>query len=671
MPIVIRPAWSSPWWGPLSGCAHGARSARRSTRSRGSRGWGLLASLLAALLSVALSAGCTAPVGVKHIPPQDQNREFTRNALNSDSASDVSRIVLRRYDLVETFDQHPASALAELREVVTSGRGGNDELFALAELSYLHAATARSRPDALAAAAYAYALLFPDDPSQRLQPIDPRYRWACDIYAEGLTETLREPEGRAVSLQGGTYTLPFGTLVVDFDTADLRWGGRTLSDFLPVSEYEVQGMRNHYRQHGIGVALAAKTVPGEPGDPSDAFIARRLRVPATLFLRLDNPRQQLADSELHGRLELYAATDREAVTIDGAHVPLEVDRTAAVATTLAETAFWNRELSAFLGNAIGVHQTARLVTVEPYRPGRIPVVFVHGTNSSPGRWADMENDLQADARIRHGFQFWFFMYDSGNPIAYSAMHLRQALRDAVARFDPGGRDPCLRHMVVVGHSQGGLLTKMTAIDSGSLFWDNVSGMPFDQVRLTDRSRALLKEALFVKPLPSVDRVVFIATPHRGSYLAGSELVRRLAAKLISMPHDLVMVSTDILAIRDPANRMLGLQLLPTSIDNMSPGNRFIKTLSSIPIAPGVHAHSIIPVEGDGPLEDEVDGVVAYKSAHIDGVDSELVVRHSSHSTQSNPRTIDEVHRILLLQAESNRCAGAPPARATAHQSTSQ
>jgi pimeloyl-ACP methyl ester carboxylesterase len=613
------------------------------------------------LFALALSAGCAAPVAVKHIASQAQNRELTSNALNSPSASDSSRIVLRRYDLVERFDDDPQAALATLREVVTSGRGGNDELFALAELSYQYAAAAHSRPDALAAAVYAYAFLFPDSADQRPQGIDPRYRWACDIYAEGLTEALREPGAQALTLRAGDYPLPFGTLAVEFDSADLQWGARTLTDFLPVGEYEVQGMRNRYRQPGIGVALAARTISGGSGDQADDLIAKRLRVPATLVLRLDDPRQQVVGNDLRGHLELYAATDREEVAIDGEVVPLEIDRTAAIATTLAEAGFWNQELSAFLGNAVGMHRTARLVTLEPFRRGRIPVVFVHGTNSSPGRWADMENDLEADPRIRKRFQFWFFMYDSGNPIPYSAMRLRRALREAVAHFDPDGSDPCLRHMVVIGHSQGGLLTKMTAIDSGTRFWDNVSGMPFDKVRLSDSSRALLEEALFVKPLPFVDRVVFIATPHRGSYLAGSDLVRRLAAKLISMPHDLVVVSTDMLAIRDPANRMINLERFPTSIDNMAPGNPFITTLSRIPIAAGVHAHSIIPVQGDGPLEDEADGVVAYSSAHIDGVESECAVRHSSHSTQSNPITVDEVRRILLLQAEANPCAGAPPA----------
>lgn len=608
-----------------------------------------------------LAAGCTAPVGVKRISVHDEHRQLTRNALTEAEASDVSQIILRRHNLVELYAADPEAALARLRQVVVSGDGGNDDLYALAELSYLYAAQTNSRPHALAAALYAYAYLFPDDPAQRPQAIDPRFRWACDIYAEGLTQALREPGAKALQLESATYPLPFGSVAVTFDADDLVWGSRMLTDLVPVSEYEIYGLRNRYRQPGIGVSLAAQTVPVGASTPADQLIEEKVRVPATVLLRLASPRQQIATSALNGQLELYAATDREEIEIDGTEVPLEIDRTATVAITLSETQFWNQELGTFLGQATGLRKTARLVAAEPYRPGRIPVVFVHGTNSSNGRWADMVNDLDNDPRIRRRYQFWFFTYDSGNPIAYSAMLLRRALSNAVAIFDPHDRDPCLREMVVIGHSQGGLLTKMTAIDSGPAFWNNVSEMPFDSVRLSDQSHKLLEEALFVKPLPSVTRVVFIATPHRGSYMASFDLVRRLAAKLISMPREITAVGTDLFAVRDPTKRLVSLERFPTSIDNMSPGNPFIETLSSIPIAPGVAAHSIIPVEGDGPLEDGVDGVVAYSSAHIDGVESERVVRPSSHSTQSNPETVDEVRRILLLQADQHPCAVVPAA----------
>lgn len=612
-------------------------------------------------------AACTAPVSVRRISVHDEHRQLTNNALTEDQASDAAQIVLRRHNLVEMFEQQPEAALQRLRSVVISPDGSNDDLYALAELSYLYGQRINSRPQALAAALYAYAYLFPVDQADRPEAIDPRFRWACDIYAEGLTQTLREPGDKYLTVAGGDYPLPYGTITIAVDPREMVWGSRVLTDLMPVSEYEIHGLRNRYRQPGIGVGIAAATEPLGEGTPGDRLLDDRVRVPASLVLTMDAPRQQIAGTALQGQLDLYAATDHDSVEINGAAVPLEIDRSATVAITLTEGQFWTQELSSFLGSALGVRKSARLVAREPYRPGRIPVIFVHGTNSSNGRWADMVNDLENDPRIRERFQFWFFTYDSGNPIAYSSMLLRRALRDAGQTFDPNGRDQCLRHMVVIGHSQGGLLTKMTAIDAGDAFWRNISGMPFDNLRISESSRALIEEALFVKPLPSVDRVVFIATPHRGSYLAGPAIVRRLAAKLISMPRELTTTSTDLLAVRDPASRMVTLERFPTSIDNMSPGNPFVKTLSVIPIAPGVSAHSIIPVEGDGPLDDGVDGVVAYSSAHIDGVESERVVRPSSHSTQSNPETIDEVRRILLLQAEQHPCAVAAPADKSSRQ----
>jgi hypothetical protein len=100
-----------------------------------------------------------------------------------------------------------------------------------------------------------------------------------------------------------------------------------------------------------------------------------------------------------------------------------------------------------------------------------------------------------------------------------------------------------------------------------------------------------------------------------------------------------------------------------SIAGMSPGNPGIEALRAIPVAPGIHAHSIIPTLQDGPLDTRDDGVVQYKSAHIDGMDSEVVIEHSDHSTQSNPLTVREVHRILLehlAQACSQGCEAPAP-----------
>src|SRR5258705_9621936 len=87
----------------------------------------------------------------------------------------------------------------------------------------------------------------------------------------------------------------------------------------------------------------------------------------------------------------------------------------------------------------------------------------------------MFNIHLADPQIKKGFQIWFYQYTSGNPIPYSAGTLRDALKDTVSTLDPEGKDPALRQMVVVGHSQGGLLTRMTVVQGGEQFWQATSG----------------------------------------------------------------------------------------------------------------------------------------------------------------------------------------------------
>src|SRR5262249_59955423 len=78
-----------------------------------------------------------------------------------------------------------------------------------------------------------------------------------------------------------------------------------------------------------------------------------------------------------------------------------------------------------------------------------------------------------------------------------------------------------------------------------------------------------------------------------------------------------------------------------------PANPLLQAFAAIPVSPQVAAHSIIAVQGDGPVETGDDGVVTYKSAHIPEAVSELVVR-AGHSVQADPQTVREVRRILLL-----------------------
>jgi hypothetical protein len=170
----------------------------------------------------------------------------------------------------------------------------------------------------------------------------------------------------------------------------------------------------------------------------------------------------------------------------------------------------------------------------------------------------------------------------------------------------------------------------------------------DPDRLNNRFFALaelLRWSLFVTPLPCVKRVVFISTPHRGSYQAALRM-GRLASWLVTLPGDLTQRTLTVMTQNQDKLLIQKLEKLPTSVDNMNPSHFFIKTLAAIPVAEGVPAHSIIPVLGEGPFSAGNDGIVAYDSAHIEGVESELVVRFG-HSVQSHPKAIEEVRRILL------------------------
>jgi pimeloyl-ACP methyl ester carboxylesterase len=435
----------------------------------------------------------------------------------------------------------------------------------------------------------------------------------------------------------------------------LYWGDRRLVDFVPVAELAIRGMRNRYRRPGLGAPLAARAVPREDVDLAQSMLARRARVATTALLRLYDVPKGIASGRLTGTLEVFTASDAEAVAVAGKTVPLEIEETATIAAQLADSPIWKRELWGFLGRGEKGDQLPILVSLTPYEPGRIPVVFVHGTASSPGRWADMVNDLLADPWIRQRWQFWFFMYDTGNPIAYSALLLRDKLTDAVSRLDPDGHDPCLRQMVVVGHSQGGLLTKLTAVDTGSRLWNAVSRVPLAEVPASEDFRTLLGRALFVKPLAFVHRLVFVATPHRGSFRTGA-WINGLLRRLVRLPSNLVLMSRDTMtqgkgmfyAARTTAR-------LPTAAENMTAGNPFLEGLAAIPVADGVPYHSIVAVDGDGPAEKGNDGVVAYTSAHLDGAASELVVR-SPHSCQSNPAAVQEMRRILHLHVEALEAA---------------
>jgi pimeloyl-ACP methyl ester carboxylesterase len=553
--------------------------------------------------------------------------------------------------LRELFLENPVAAVT----VMQASELSESRIFALAELSFWLGEETGDRTRYLAAAVYAYAFLFPGEAGEPPLPTDPRYRLACDLYNRGLTEGIDEEKLAAETWAGEKIQLPLGDLDVAFDRSELSWSGWQLGDFLPAAYLEVRGLRNRYRRSGIGaplVASLAAPVTGQGADRLRAHISPRLKVPVTAFLRIADARAKLTSGRLSARLELFSEDEAVEVVVDGREVPLEFETSSALAYTLEGPPIWWSEIRDFLYGGVVPRLTAapddQVLFLEPYQPGSIPVVLVHGTASSITRWAELVNELKSDPVLSRRYQVWLYRYDSGNPIGFSAGVFREALSETVLALDPERRDPALEQMVVIGHSQGGLLAKLTVVDSGDSFWRNVSAKPIDQLDLEPEERVLLERSTFFTPLPFVKRVVFIATPHRGSYLTVQRLARWVAG-FVELPNEISQLTYDFVARNRDDLVMRDLDRPATAIDNMTPGNPFLKALRRLPVAPGVAAHSIIAVQGTGLAHEGADGVVRYASAHLLGVESERVVR-SSHSCQGHPDTIEEVRRILREHA---------------------
>ena len=427
---------------------------------------------LCGLLALLLAAGCATPIGVERADPQSVHRELTGNVLSTGELSDFTQNVLRIGGMADVAEDDPAAALAAIHDAVNTGVAGPNAMFAYAELAFKHASEGGGRPYYLASAVYAFAYLFPDDESEAPSPFDPRYRWAVELYNLALTKAFETAGGAQVELRSGVYELPFGRLDVTFDQDQLVWGDLRLTEFAPAAELEVRGLRNRYRRPGLGAPLAAAASALKPVEGFQ--VAARQRAPVTVILRVDDARRGLADGQLHGNLELYTPTDPEEVTIAGRAVPLEVELTASLAYGLEGAPIWKTELSGFLFGDLLQQTPTQLAALQPHRPGRFPGRV--GARDGIERRTLGGNDQRSVERPAHP-----------RALRVLVLLLRDRQSDSLFRAAaaPGARaggahrsirgpGTALRDMVLIGHSQGGLLVKMAAIDTGSRLWDAIS-----------------------------------------------------------------------------------------------------------------------------------------------------------------------------------------------------
>jgi pimeloyl-ACP methyl ester carboxylesterase len=383
-----------------------------------------------------------------------------------------------------------------------------------------------------------------------------------------------------------------------------------------------------HTEDGVGLPVAPKWK--RPTDPKmQRFVTTRgYHEPITAVLTFDKAGK--TGGSRQASITGYDPTYLSRVKLGETEYPLAADFTAPI----VEQTYDINEVTIALSGLIHPGVTdSKLILLEPYDPQRIPILLVHGLNSHPRMWKDIINDLRADPKLRGRYQFMLFYYPTGWPISYSSMRLREEL---AALDNLIGRP---KKMVVVGHSMGGLLSRMQVINPGRKIWDAQLGADADRLYAKLPAKHLIRRTLLFSANPDIGREIYICTPHRGSGLADLSITGWFI-RLLKLP------STITSAFIDIPNNLISQGKL-TSVAGLSPTNPLYKALDEIPIV--VPHHSIIGDRGRGDTPNSSDGVVPYWSSHLGSAQSEVIVP-DGHGAYKDPQAIQEMRRILLMNA---------------------
>lgn len=450
------------------------------------------------------------------------------------------------------------------------------------------------------------------------------YNFAVARSVENMQRAQLEPWRRPINVSGpGEQYVLTAPRPIDAQHDPSKY------DLFPTDALRLGGKFFQTRSSidGIGAQLVA-VERGENVQFRQRYELARVYAPVTAVVKFQGQRAQLEFIEPF-------ASDR--VKIDNRSFPLAADYDAPMAMLLS------RERPDKLGfirllRPEKYADTARLIRLQPFDPGRTPVIFVHGLQDTPVSFVPMVNAFRKDPEIQRRYQFWIFSYPSGYPYPYSAALLRREL-DGIAHAFPN-RKP----IILVGHSMGGMICRLMITDAGDKIWRDLFSKSPAETPVTGRNRDLLQSAIVFNHRPEVKRVIFISTPHRGAMLA-SNWIGRLGRRLIKAPSFIADARDSAVAVVTNDVAAKQLQRVPNSIDTLDPDDRFVQFVNKLPLASGVPYHSIIGDRGRGDTPNSSDGVVAYWSSHLDGAQSELIVP-TNHGAEHSPEGIAEVRRIL-------------------------
>ena len=632
------------------------------------------------LLLALLLTGC-AGVTVSTTDPAHYLAERRSDVLTAGELSPATQEALRVLDL-DTKRCLADVPMCHYALASATGLYNEQRMASLAELWTLQARQAQKAPSLpgtrtqpevqawLEAARYAWAYLFfterkPGERSFEERQIQVRdyYNHAVQQAVTGLfalrSQQMLEPNDRL-----GPWVLSN-----DFSGVWLPANKQMPSELVPATSLRFSGLRNQYRRDGFGAELVAvfqsaedtpppagatSALAGPPQPPYQESLFPAL----TVVLHFGGQTLQEVLSTHTVQVQAFDPYRFRQIDMAGQRVPLAGNFSSGYGLWLARSGFSTQALRTLVGLSNGI-VTPSIYLMQPYDPNRRIILMLHGLASSPEAWINVANEVLGDETLRRNYQVWQVYYPTNAPLSLNNYAIRQALARTLQHFDPQGTARASHDITLIGHSMGGVLSRlMVSSTQGSMV--QAMGPAFNLPDPeTSAQHAYLRQFLEFEPVPQVSSAIFIAAPHRGTDFANNRLARWVS-NLITLPFSMLEQFGDITPTLAHASPRIGKQSLlriPNSIDNLSDDDPYLQAAARLPIAAHVRYHSIIGNNTPNlPLQDSSDGIVPYRSAHLDGAASELIVPFG-HSVQEHPRAIVEIRRILhnqLLQAPAKK-----------------
>lgn len=456
-------------------------------------------------------------------------------------------------------------------------------------------------------------------------------------------------------LTDGPYLLSCGEKQFEIAlSADSHYKRHYFDRMVAADAIEEEGMVRKTRA-GYGAAIVGiREQRPERAEELKFYPLRGLHLPVTITIDSVQPAAPGSKKPARVTLAMRSPQLQQQARVGGRTFPLAADFSAPFAVILKG----RNEASWGLGGFFKADERAGLsglFLTEPFDSNRIPVILIHGLVSVPIIWRDIIPEMTSDPELSSRYQFMVFTYPSSYPIVQSAGLLREQLRLAREHFDPAGRTPFSRNMVVAGHSMGGILTHTLVVEMGDHLWNQFSDKPFDEIPFSPEAREKIRPLVFFEPDPAVKRAIYFSAPHRGAKMAQKGFAG-LISQAAKLPTSILNTTTGVLDTMGQQD--LGLKIpfdqsKVTSVQSLEPGAPMVAALEKAPYRKEVIYHSVIGDRGRGDTPNSSDGVVEYWSSHQEGAASELIVP-TDHGSYKHPKAIEEFRRILREHAGLSR-----------------